>query len=405
MVYFELKKILGKTGSKIALLLLAAVVAMMCYIQTHEKSSQICWANEQGDFEIGFSSSRKLREAQKEWSGVLDENMLRRVLSFLKQHPDFHERQGANQIRALLNCSYQKKYKYTPDDYFNAEKVESSQVDQFYQNREALMHQWLYDDSDPYNNGFDLYSDREKEFLMDRIRTLETPLQIDSIMGWHQATKAAVGVSTIGVIILGYLLTSIFTDECRWKTEAVFFSTLYGRKQAVKAKIKAAFLLTTVLYWSTTFLSGIYLFAYFGFDGYSCPIQIESKYWFSIYHLNFLQRYLLVIGSNYLGWLFMASLVMLLSAACKASVFPVIAPVFLNIIPMWLMGTSDVLPKVLKLFPTSLFTLFLEMSDMTVYSIGGIVTTAVPILMLLYTSLTLLFTWTAYHIFCIKKIF
>ena len=86
-------------------------------------------------------------------------------------------------------------------------------------------------------------------------------------MGWQQATKAAVGVSTIGVIILGYLLVGIFADECRWKTDAVFFSTPYGRKQAVKAKIKAGFLLTTILYWSAIFLSDIYLFVYLALMG------------------------------------------------------------------------------------------------------------------------------------------
>lgn len=404
MVCYELKKILGKTGSKISLLLLAVVVIMMCYSQTNEDNSQICWSNEQEQSEIGYSSTQKLRRAQKEWAGVLDENMLETALSFIKQHSNYHERQGANQIRALLNRSYQRRYGYTYDDYFNAEKVETSQLNQFYQNRETLMYQWLYDDSEPFNNGFYLYSDQEKDFLMDRIRTLKTPFQIDWFMGWTQATKAAVGISTIGVIILGYLLTGIFTDERRWRAEATFLSTLLGRRQAVKAKFKAGILLTTILYWSSIFLSGVYLFAYFGVDGASCPIQVEPKYWFSIYHLNFLQRYFLVLGSNFLGWLFMASLVMLLSAVCKFSTFPVIAPALLNIIPMWLMGTSDFLPKVLKLFPTSLFTLFIEMSDMTVYTIGGIVTTAGPLIVPLYTIFTLLFLGLAYNIVRNKRV-
>ena len=183
MVYYELKKVLGKIGSKISIILLTALLVSVCYSQTHEKSSNICWVNEQEQFEIGHSSFIKLREARKEWTGVLDEDMLHRALTFLKQHPSFHERQGASQIRNLLNCSYQKNFKYTGDDYYNAEKINPSQLEEFYRNREKLMYRWLYDDSDPNNNGFYLYSDREKKFLIDRISDLEVPFQIESVVG------------------------------------------------------------------------------------------------------------------------------------------------------------------------------------------------------------------------------
>lgn len=403
MVYYELKKVLGKIGSKISIILLTALLVSVCYSQTHEKSSNICWVNEQEQFEIGHSSFIKLREAQKEWTGVLDEDMLHRALTFLKQHPNFHERQGASQIRNLLNCSYQKNFKYTGDDYYNAEKINPSQLEEFYRNREKLMYRWLYDDSDPNNNGFYLYSDREKKFLIDRISDLEVPFQIESVVGWTQASEAIVAISTIGSIILGYLLTVIFTDEYRWKTDTVLFSTPNGRKQVVKAKIKAGFLMTTVLYWCMVFLSGIYLLSYFGFDGANCCVQVFSEYWFSIYHLSFLQRYLLLISSNYLGWLFMAAIVMMLSAACKFSAFPVIVPALLNIVPMWLLGDFGFSSKVYTLLPSSLFTLFLNIDDLTVYTIGQFVITPGYIVIPLYASLTMLFIRMAHCLFYHKK--
>ena len=76
MVRFELKKILGKTGGKIALLLLAAIVVICCWLAVN-----VDYTDEQGNHPTGFASARKLRSMQKEWSGVLDEEMLRAVIA------------------------------------------------------------------------------------------------------------------------------------------------------------------------------------------------------------------------------------------------------------------------------------------------------------------------------------
>lgn len=397
MVFYELKKIIVKPGSKIAIALLIVIVALMCYLQTCEKSSEICWINENGRFEIGFSSTRRLREAQKVWSGPLDEEKLQMALLFLKQNNTSHKRQGAGQIRALLNRSYQENLKYTADDYYNAERIEPSQLTQFYKNREKLMYQWLYGEAS--NGGSNLYTEAEKRFLMEQIKTIKTPFQLDYVMGWEQASKAAVGISTVGIIILGFLLTGVFADEFRWNADTVFFSTLYARKKAVKAKIVVAFLVTSVLYWSAIIVSGLFLFNYFSIDGANCPIQTLSEYWFSIYHLTFMQRYMLTILSNYIGWLFTASTIMMFTAICKSSIVPVIVPILLNIIPMWALGDANFLPKLLTLFPSSLFTLFTDMDNTTVYTIGNTVTTAGPIIIPMYILLTLLFTVISYFTF------
>ena len=76
MLRFELKKVLGSTGGKIAALLLAAAVALSCWMCV----SDVCWVNDQGDEEIGFAAISKLRSAQKQWAGVLDTPRLEEII-------------------------------------------------------------------------------------------------------------------------------------------------------------------------------------------------------------------------------------------------------------------------------------------------------------------------------------
>ena len=61
MVRYELKKVFGSFGSKLALLLFAGLVLLSSWMAV----SGVEWINEKGDPETGFSAISKLRNAQK----------------------------------------------------------------------------------------------------------------------------------------------------------------------------------------------------------------------------------------------------------------------------------------------------------------------------------------------------
>lgn len=395
MIRYEIKKILGRTSSKVALLLLALLVVSFCYTATHDES--VSWYDGQNQTDtVGYSATRKLREAQKEWAGVLDEEMLQNVLTFLKQTSNEEKKQGASHIRRLLNRSYQQSWQYQYMDYYNAENVQSDQLSQFYDNRVMLLKEWLYDESNAYNNGFYTFSDKEKEYLKNRMDSLDTPIQVDWFMGWQQASRAASSIALFGIIILGYLLSGVFSNEIRWKADSIYYSTIHGRRKGSMAKIKAGLLLTTVLYWGVTVISSVYVLTYLGMDGANCPIQSYYKYWFSIYDMTFFQRYLLIILTGYLGWLFVASLVMYLSAKSGSAAVPVIAAPLLIIAPMALSnGISNT--KLLELLPHQLFSLFGNMQSLTVYTVFGKVITPVPIVLVFYTCVTVFMIFLSYR--------
>ncbi|MBO5500632.1 MAG: hypothetical protein J6A48_01270, partial [Clostridia bacterium] len=58
----------------------------------------------------------------------------------------------------------------------------------------------------------------------------------------------------LGTLILGYLVSGIFSNEFKWKADAVYFTTCYGRNKAVASKIKAGALLVSVLYWGSVLI-------------------------------------------------------------------------------------------------------------------------------------------------------
>ena len=52
------------------------------------------------------------------------------------------------------------------------------------------------------------------------------------------------------MLILGFLVTGIFSNEFSWKADTIFFIAVYGRNKAVAAKIKAGFTIVTAVYWA-----------------------------------------------------------------------------------------------------------------------------------------------------------
>ena len=112
--------------------------------------------------------------------------------------------------------------------------------------------------------------------------------------------------------------------------------------------------------------------------------------------MTFFQRYLLIILTGYLGWLFVASLVMYLSAKSGSAAVPVIAAPLLIIAPMALSnGISNT--KLLELLPHQLFSLFGNMQSLTVYTVFGKVITPVPIVLVFYTCVTVFMIFLSYR--------
>ena len=393
MVKYELKKIVSSTGGKIALALMALLVAVGCWICV----SDVEWVNEQGDPETGLAAVSKLRAAQKEWTGVLDEEKLTEIIRenqricatpeaqskhYRQNDIAYGWKQGIRPVLNMMNYAYSAGFQEY--DWYCNESVTPDRAGEFYGNRTKRMKDWLLDKT---GSAQYLFNENEKQYLIDQYETLETPFYLDYTEGWKQICYYAPFVIMMAALILGYLCAGIFAGEYRWKADAVFFSARHGRDRAVWAKIKAGFVMVTGLYWASVLIYSLVGLGILGFDGWNCPLQIDM--WKSFYHLTMGKAWLLTVVGGYIGCLFFALLTMWVSAKTRSTVFASMVPFLLVFLPTFLENlNSDWVSKALGLFPHQLLEIYQALRYFYVYDFGIAVKGALEIIPVLYLLLS-----------------
>ena len=202
----------------------------------------------------------------------------------------------------------------------------------------------------------------------------------------------------ITMLILGYLVAGIFSCEFTWKSDAIFFSSIYGRNRATAAKLRAGFGIVTLVYFVVMLTYSAVTLLYLGADGWNCPIQIIR--WKSFYQLEVWQEYLLILTGGYIGCLFMSFLGMLVSAKTKSAVIAVTVPFVLIFLPSFLMNIDNpVINRVICLLPDQLLQIGTALGYFSLYSLGGRIVGAVPILIVLYTALAVVLMPVVYLVY------
>lgn len=391
MFGYELKKVFAKTSNRIALLLLLMILGVTCYF-----AMGVSWVDENGDTRRGPAAVAQLRAMQKEWAGYLDEETIRQVIrenQRINSMPEaksdnlrdseitYGRGQGIMEIRNLLNNSFANGFREY--DYYRADSLTPEDAPDFYTNRIRLLQEWLTEEAQ------DQFSEAEKEFLINRYNSLETPLYYDYVKGWTQLFEYSPTVVMITMLVLGYLVAGIFSNEFTWKSDAIFYASFYGRDRAVRAKLKAGFCLVTGIYFAAFVLySGIVL-AYLGADGWNMAVQVDRSGWKCFYHITMWQKYLLIAAGGYIGCLFISFLCMLVSARTRSAVAAVMLPFVLIFLPSFLANIySPVVQKIIGLLPDQLLQTGTALSLFNLYPILGKILGAVPIMLVLYTLLT-----------------
>lgn len=393
MLKYEIKKVFSRVSCKIALLLLLVVLGITCYF-----AIGISYVNDAGVTETGLKAIHQLRADRKEWAGVLDVDKIRMVIrenakinaspeakshDIIQNDIAYSKKQGLNDIRDLLNDAYADGFR--DYNYYKADSLTVDDAKAFYTNRILLLTKWLNSDAK------DQFSDAEKSYLVHQYEILKTPFQYNYTEGWTQLLEYAPTIIMIAALILGYIVASIFSSEFEWKSDSIFFASYHGRKKAVTAKIKAGICIVSVVYFAFVLLySGIVLL-FLGIDGGVSPIQSHMSGWKSFYNITFWQDYLLTVFGGYIGCLFMSSLTMFVSAKSKSAVLAVIVPFVLIFIPSFVGGIdSPIVNQVLGLLPDRLLQVSTAIHYFDLYQIGGKVIGAIPVILILYSVLSII---------------
>lgn len=388
MVKFEIKKVFLRRGNQIAVALLAVLLCVVCFF-----AGNISYVNESGETETGFGAVKKLREEQKKWSGPLDEAKIRKVIeenNKISQTPEaksedfqendkaFHKKQGFQEIGNLLNYAYAEGFR--DYNYFRADSLKPEDASKFYENRIVLLKEWLS------GEGKALFSETEKEYLIKKYESLQTPFFYDYVEGWKQLFLYFPTILMILMLVLGYLISGIFAREFQWKADSILFSSMYGKNKAVSAKVKACFYIVTGIYWCTVLLYTGAVLLYLGADGAFCPVQANSSGWKSFYEMTNMEKYILCAVGGYLGCLFISFLTMLVSGKTKSSVAAVVLPFVLLFLPSFLSNINHpAAAGILGLLPDRLLQLAQGTANFTLYEIGGKVLDGIFLLFPVYS--------------------
>lgn len=391
MIKYEIKKVFSKRSSRAALVLMLFVMGITCFF-----AADASYVDKNGDTIKGPKAVAALKAAQKEWKGELDEDTIRRVIAENRRIEETPEaasenlrekeivygwKQGFREIRNLLNVSYAKAFQEY--DYYRADTLTEEEAVHFYENRPRLLKEWLKEEAK------DQFSEREKEYLTDKYESLSTPFSYDYMMGWQRLFEYAPTIVMITMLILDYLTAGIFSNEFAWKSDAVFFTSVYGRNKAVAAKLWAGFLIVTAVYFAAFLLyTGMVLF-YLGADGWNLQIQVDWGSWKCFYQITNWQKYVGIALGGYIGCLFLCFLSMLVSAKTKSAVLAVMVPVVFLFIPSFVGNiNAPFARKLIGLLPDQLLQMGETLNYFNLYSLGGRVFGAVPLLMVLYGTLT-----------------
>ena len=386
MLRFEIKKVFSKTVNKIALLILVVALLVVSFFAVNS----VDYVDENGTSTSGIAAARNLRNDKNQWSGYLTDNVLSEAIlkneeiiaspEYLSKDVKENDKayaktQDFSDIRTIINKAFCSFNEY---DYYRANSVTSDEVRNLYERRIANLTEWL--NSDEIKDNF---SKDEKEFLIAQYNELETPFYYEYSDGWKALLEYAPSIMMLLVLILGFLVSSIFSNEFQLKADSIFFSAKLGRNKAINAKMRAGFLIITAVYWGTMLIYSAVVLGSLGTDGANCMIQTGLGGWKSFYNITCLQDYLLTMAGGYLGSLFILTLSMLVSAKTHSTTLAVTVPFILLFIPSFFSGIS-VLSKGLGLLPDQLLQVSQAVNLFNLYKIGGKVVGAIPIIMILY---------------------
>ncbi len=401
MLFYELKKIFGRAGGKIALLVLAIGLAVICYSAT----LQVSYTDENGDSHTGPAAARELRDLKNEWAGPIDQAMITRAINvnqqiissedynstdIQRQNAAYHDTQGYATIRSLVAQTYGGFNEY---NYYRIDTLTPEEASELYERRANNLKEWL---ARPDIS----FSPAEADFLVNQYEAMETPLYYEYNDGWDTLIYYAPTLVMFLLFVIIFLVSGIFPSEHRLKANAIFFSTKLGRGKAVRAKLLSGLVTTTVIYWAAIAVYTIVGLALLGADGAGGAFQLLK--WKAFYNLTIVQAYALAVLGGYIGVIFLALLAMLMSVLTRSQVVGVIVPFVVVLAANFansLLSSWEVLPQILGLLPDQLLQVAQVLDDFNLYTLFGHVVGAVPILFVLYSVLSLLLIPLIYRIY------
>ncbi|MCI9446463.1 MAG: ABC transporter permease [Lachnospiraceae bacterium] len=397
MLQFEIKKIFSKFKNRMAVLILLVILVAVSMLTMN----RVEYIDSDGNHVSGMPGAKSLRAEKNKWKGNLTEDVLKEVarenasinnsteaLSDDNEQQDkaYARKQGISSIAELINNAFSEWRDY---NYYAIDNVSIEEAGSVYERRVSNLKKYL-------DSGEEIFTDLEKEFLIQRYEELKTPFYYEYTDGWSALLQNVSTFILILALIIGFLVSGIFSDEFQTNADAIFFSSKLGRNRAVLAKMGAGFAVTTVFYVVFLLLYTAIVLAALGADGANCPIQMDM--WRSAYNITFMEAYLLIAAGGYVGTMFASTLSMLASAAMRSTATAIIVP-FIVLCAFPFLSRVITLPGICSFFPDQLLEIYITIKEFNLVQLGGRIMNVATLIIPAYALACLLLWPLLYRIY------
>lgn len=374
---YELKKVFSK---RINQAVLAAALILAVVFSVFAIKSVRC-ADENGTLHTGIMAARRLAADRNRWKGELTAEKIAEVVKSSKEMEQKYSEKVPDTEYGKIIQSYEEIEDFaigilTPDSDWEPEvlyQLPDGQAEELYGTyRDNLLKM-----AQEYGK-----TTQQRKFLERQYEKIKMPFAYHAAVSWDTMIMYGETYGIILAIIIGFLAAGIFAEEFNNRAEAVFFASKYGRSKAVKNKIAAGMLMTTIVYWAGIGILSAISFGIMGVSGFFTPYQMKQPY--SIYSMTYGQYYLLILVCGYIASLLAASLSMLAAAKMRTANVAVCIPFFLFCVMPFIGRALSSFFTFFKLTPDMLMNIMQCAKSPNIFQIGNVVFRQIPFVMLLY---------------------
>lgn len=397
MLRYEIKKVFSKSKNRMVVIVLFVILVITSVLTIN----RVEYVDEKGNHSVGISAARDLREAKNEWKGYLTEDTLSKALEenrtinsskealsddITEQNKAYAKKQGIAGIMDVIIYAFSD---YRDYNYYAADHVSDDEVGTIYERRISTLKEWL-------DSGKETFTQVEKDFMIQKYEELKTPFYYEYMDGWAALLQNISTFILMLALVIGFLVSGIFSDEFQSKADSIFFSARFGRSRGISAKVGAGFCITTGFYLMFVFLYTFIVLFVLGAGGANCPIQLDL--WRSVYNITFLQAYLFIVLGGYIGTVFAATLAMIVSALTHSTPTAVIVP-FIVLCAFPFLSKIITLPGLCSFFPDQLLEIYLDIKEAGLITLGSKVTTIATVIVPVYAVICLIFQPILYRVY------
>ena len=381
MLRYEIKKVFSESKNRMAVIVLFVILVITSVLTINK----VEYVDEKANHSVGISAARDLREALEENRTI---NSSKEALSddITEQNKAYAKKQGIAGIMDVIIYAFSD---YRDYNYYAADHVSDDEVGTIYEKRISTLKEWL-------DSGKETFTQVEKDFMIQKYEELKTPFYYEYMDGWAALLQNISTFILLLALVIGFLVSGIFSDEFQSKADSIFFSARFGRSRGISAKVGAGFCITTGFYVIFVLLYTFIVLFVLGVDGANCPIQLDL--WRSVYNITFLQAYLFIVLGGYIGTIFASTLAMLVSALTRSTPTAIIVP-FIVLCAFPFLSRIITLPGLCSFFPDQLLEIYLDIKEAGLITLGSKVTTIATVIVPVYAVIYLIFQPILYRVY------